>query len=446
MITDKEYPATHSMSTSWFAIDLDGNVAILEFDDNGPVPDGIPETSSEDVFLDTMVEKENGIRTVHWTDDQVEEMLKRMSDFDEHMDLDMDSIVQIDTSQTDCFVQMFSSLPQKSYSCYFVCFSEPKGLYFANFYELTEEQKGKLIRQNIILKYAYFFLNCNNLWNEEKHEVVFENNFDHLPVYLYQQPYWTQFPMRRTYVPAYPLKENQLSEKVREKALRLPFRFDEKEIMQIAQYFPFDASCAECTDDGAFYLLPTEDNVISYFRVNDLPYVWCGRTCNKCRVNQSGKDTHTYSIYQYCEHPTLAVIYGTNSRMEYEWMERWPLLRHAAAIPIIHGYPVPDRGCVGDEADNYVRKHGYKKVLDNCIVYLEKALQTIKPYALILFDETRKALGEYYSIKGNVLSINGIEYPFFMYKDIGKAYEEIRAYAEMPYRGELVNRIKGRDE
>ena len=34
----KEYPATHSMSTSWFAIDEEGKVAILNFEDNGPIP------------------------------------------------------------------------------------------------------------------------------------------------------------------------------------------------------------------------------------------------------------------------------------------------------------------------------------------------------------------------------------------------------------------------
>ena len=38
MLLNKEYPATHLMSTSWYGIDSDGNVAIFEFDENGPVP------------------------------------------------------------------------------------------------------------------------------------------------------------------------------------------------------------------------------------------------------------------------------------------------------------------------------------------------------------------------------------------------------------------------
>lgn len=39
MITDKEYPATHSMSTAWYMVDADGNVGLMAFDDNGPVPE-----------------------------------------------------------------------------------------------------------------------------------------------------------------------------------------------------------------------------------------------------------------------------------------------------------------------------------------------------------------------------------------------------------------------
>lgn len=34
MITDKEYPATHSMATSWYCVDEDGNVGIFDIDDN----------------------------------------------------------------------------------------------------------------------------------------------------------------------------------------------------------------------------------------------------------------------------------------------------------------------------------------------------------------------------------------------------------------------------
>ena len=37
----KEYPATHSMSTAWYIVDDEGNVGILDYNENGPVPQGV---------------------------------------------------------------------------------------------------------------------------------------------------------------------------------------------------------------------------------------------------------------------------------------------------------------------------------------------------------------------------------------------------------------------
>ena len=38
MKIDKEYPATHSMSTAWYCVDEEGNVGIVDIHDNGPIP------------------------------------------------------------------------------------------------------------------------------------------------------------------------------------------------------------------------------------------------------------------------------------------------------------------------------------------------------------------------------------------------------------------------
>lgn len=43
MKTDKEYPATHSMSTAWYMVDDEGNIGIMEYNENGPVPFGVRE-------------------------------------------------------------------------------------------------------------------------------------------------------------------------------------------------------------------------------------------------------------------------------------------------------------------------------------------------------------------------------------------------------------------
>ena len=36
MKTTKEYPATHSMSTAWYIVDDEGNVGILDYNENQP--------------------------------------------------------------------------------------------------------------------------------------------------------------------------------------------------------------------------------------------------------------------------------------------------------------------------------------------------------------------------------------------------------------------------
>ena len=45
MKLNKEYPATHSMSTAWYVADEEGNVGIMDFNENGPVPWQTEETS-----------------------------------------------------------------------------------------------------------------------------------------------------------------------------------------------------------------------------------------------------------------------------------------------------------------------------------------------------------------------------------------------------------------
>ena len=242
MIIDKEYPATHSMSTAWFAIDIDGNVGILDFNENGPVPDGIPQTCPDCVLTDTMSDEEDGIRTIQWNDDQVDEVLNIMSDFIGFKDIDMCALVLIDTAQTDYFVSLFLSVLSKEYDCEFVCLSKKRGLYYVDLYNLTNKQKQTLEKHKTILKHLGRYFDTNDEWDSGKNDVVFTHDFNHLPVYLYQQPYWNQILMRRTYVPKYPLKEDQLSMRVREKAFRLPFRFDDKRELQIAEYYPSSAT------------------------------------------------------------------------------------------------------------------------------------------------------------------------------------------------------------
>ena len=77
MKTDKEYPATHSMSTSWYMVDDEGNIAIMQFDDNGPIPLGVHQECN---FASNLIFGEgfhNGKidDSIQLTKEQIEELL-----------------------------------------------------------------------------------------------------------------------------------------------------------------------------------------------------------------------------------------------------------------------------------------------------------------------------------------------------------------------------------
>ena len=72
MNTFQEYPATHSMSTAWYFVDEDDNVAIYDIHDNGPKPRGVEEELGiGELCFDLPVKDINGIKTLNLTDEQV---------------------------------------------------------------------------------------------------------------------------------------------------------------------------------------------------------------------------------------------------------------------------------------------------------------------------------------------------------------------------------------
>ena len=73
MKTTKEFPATHSMSTQWFVADEEGNIALFDFDENGPVPVNIPSENNSNLMTaeeDLGAKDENSIEYFELTDEQ----------------------------------------------------------------------------------------------------------------------------------------------------------------------------------------------------------------------------------------------------------------------------------------------------------------------------------------------------------------------------------------
>lgn len=77
MITDKEYPATHSLDTAWYCVDEEGNVGIVSIEENGPIPEEWEQgLEANDMFWhDFSTIGIDGIRDLSLTPAQIEMML-----------------------------------------------------------------------------------------------------------------------------------------------------------------------------------------------------------------------------------------------------------------------------------------------------------------------------------------------------------------------------------
>lgn len=272
MLIDKEYPATHSMLTSWYMVDDDGNIAIMQGDDNGPVPFGVREEYFADsMFFGESLDDNEICGAIELTKEQIEETLGQ-SRAPKDITSWWEIVVEIDTSRRQEFLQIVEDSPIHNYGCV----SESLGLYKIDVAWCTDDNyaiiKGsaldRLVSSGIIRSvYRIPELNLDCKYNEATKEYVFTKEFENNSYYLYTQPYWPQIIQKRVHIPRYPVKIEQVHPDKREKILRIPGKFSEIEYMQIAEWYPCAAySVGETVDiDGCDYaLFPMADGTEKY--------------------------------------------------------------------------------------------------------------------------------------------------------------------------------------
>lgn len=193
MKTDNEYPATHSMSTAWFGIDKDGNVALIDFNENGPVPFGCGEWCPDDLISDKMaVPSDDGISNMNYTVEQANELEKRLK-VPTIKALDFVCIVKVPAQHKELFKQLCRDNVDKDddWSYPYITMCEETGLYKVDFYDWKDSDKKSLLDSNIIMGICDAEIYTNDGWDKEKNKSLFINEMDGYPYYLYQQPYWT---------------------------------------------------------------------------------------------------------------------------------------------------------------------------------------------------------------------------------------------------------------
>ena len=440
MIIEKEYPATHSMSTAWYGIDSEGNVALFDFNENGPVPQGVPEESIESIITNQLTVQREGIKYLNFTSEQAKEVCSFLSPVKPE-ELKFSVLVKISIES----IQLFENLLRTRVSmsepedCIEppICLSRKDGLYIIDSDVFSDTDKKHLLQRGIIEKAGAFEINNDDNWDEKLKKWVFSHQMDGLPFFLYQQPYNSGQLMERAFDPVFPFKESQLNDDERKSAFRFPFSFNDKKFLQIAEYYPSNAMGipdGNCTK-AWLPISETKEADIAYY---SMPFFDCGNTCFRCKLsNIQDLSLKKFSPIQSVDNPTIVWIAECNDSIyclrDYDWVKA-----KIAFLPIICGYRFNsfDEHCNGNYVEDIVRC-----IFTHCKHNLESCIDFLNPYVIILSCKTLDFLSEFFTTSDNTISIGTREYEYILTKTLQDKESALQHYASLPYRGIIKSRI-----
>ena len=277
MKIDKEYPATHSMATAWFCADEEGNVAIFDIEDDGPVPvGGYTQDNPNDVFWVKFSGDNNiMIKSMPLSIEQIHFMLMPYKERDvwkykasgwTNYDL-RNIIIRIDTDKLDIFEKALSY--DNSYLSGAVCLSKEMGYYYVS---LCYNKEGvELLEKNDVILELHKAPYYNTYWGDgdEENKSIMENN-KRFPIFFYHQDYSPNcYPLLRITTPKFPMKVEQLPTDIQKKITRLPLIFNETEKIQLAELMPVEgiSSIEYVYENKIWYALASMDGSEIYYNV-----------------------------------------------------------------------------------------------------------------------------------------------------------------------------------
>lgn len=457
MKIDKEYPATHSMSTAWYVADEDGNVGIIDYNENGPVPWGIEQTCIENlVFGHEEGDSPSSYLPIDLNEKQICELIENPRSPIDEKEWYFDTIVQIDLAQEKDFIALAKNPDAKLRQC----LSKKYGLYIIDCYKsfvgkrdytysrpLKNSSLRKMIDAKMIIKvYSQKDFNISDKW--ENDHPVYEYDFDKAPFYIYAQPYWNKLLAERINIPENPVKIDQLPVALRKRVHRVPFKFNTCEHFQIAEY----ATCS-CTHndndtivDGCRYsLLPKTSGGEAYFlvdlhEINFFPY--CSEKnkyhCEYCTNNCTQCYEHVFT-----DRPTVMIIVSPYSKFDYGDMETSDIIiKNSIMLPFLPMIPRPfGIWPLIEDAKKVIKTNELETLYLRNSHYIEDMLRRYNPQVVIADAKALKALEKKYSLKNNAIDVCGIKYPFFRKADIKSNRAEIERLVSLPYQGKEFPRM-----
>lgn len=447
MKTDKEYPATHSMSTAWYVADEEGNVAIIDYNENGPVPWETEQESIEGLVFGH--EEENDYIPINLTSDQINDLITnpRTPKIDE--DVCFYSVLRIDKKQAVSFIKSLKKANIKYFNI-----SKEQSLYIVDMYDLEEASLlPKMIGNNVILKvYDVKDYDIDDEWKNGKLTYTF--NFKSSPYFIYAQPYNIDHLLERLNIPDNPVKLSQFPEPFRQRVPHVPIKFRERKNFQIAQWVPCNVTTGETrVVDGCRYdLLPMTDGREAYVltsidEIDFLPY--CSEKtkykCTECNLNSNCASAFAIT---FTHRPTVLKIVSPYREHDYSLNTNTDIITmHCIILPYLPKIP---KTMMGRHFAETMKKEVSQLELDlyfkKCQKYLDDMLMRYKPRVVIIGDDVYKALRKVYVMSKRAIEIGGDTYPFFREKDIEANRKEIEQLAQMPYRGTVFPLVISKEE
>lgn len=457
MKTDKEYPATHSMSTAWYVVDEEGNVGILDFNENGPVPWELPEECVENLVYNYEEDEVNNRRLdFALTDDQIDDLMEKPHSPEEE-DSWWDCIIQIDTEKENAFLELAKN---PDFDLDF-CLSRERGLYSIDAFECISdtEQDGlshvlknsslrKMIDQGIIIKvYKEKDFWMEDEWVDDK--IVHEKRFSSAPYYMFHQPYWVgELPVCMN-IPNNPVKMDQIPEKLRERVLKVPVKFKETGRFQIAEWYPCVATGVstrtEKIGECEYELLPLTDGSEAYICTSIInPY------CLGYRENY-------YTCHDHCftNTPTVLAIMHPLEKWDYSRQIKTDrVMMRSAWVPFFPQIPLGFQIGASDRSwynfGDYSSEEEISKNVNQDLLFdffkthcqwLEKLVSRFIPRVILVSDLAKPVVDSIYSIGNNFIEIAEKPYPLYLVSELEAHRKEIEQLAFMPYQGEKVPHI-----
>ncbi len=464
MYNGKEYPATHSMATSWYIVDDDDNVGILQSDDNGPIPFGIRHEGcyANDLIFGELLDEKEMPGAIQFNDEQLQDLLEEphRPHNKKHWN---QVVVEIDTNKRDSCLDIIKN----SNIDYEGCISEERGLYKIDPWQCTDSKekviKGsaldKLITSGVILKvYDIPELDMNCDYDNESDEVIFKKYFKEVPYYIYLQPYWCDYLQRRIHQPLHPVKLSQIESGKTTPILRVPGNFKDMEDLQIAAWYPSEVSSAGdyvTIEEQIYTLLPMPDGTKKYLLTSAGEFNFCNYCyCNRKRRRHQKQCAPTFSRTNIVEPTALFIIPPQYEDCDYySNYNNNGLTKQLSKKLFITSYIgniLKDKESDGWESAKEVAKKLSKTdllfQLQNSQGWIENIVNTLKPRVIIISKEALDIFSQVFAISDNLVDISGEHYPIYNDEDFEMNKDNILRLANLPYQGKKIRTSYSKEE